>query len=271
MKYLITYGSKNYQNAKNRLSNEAYKTQQFDQIKAYGTEDLPSEITNNPLFQNERGGGYWIWKPHIIYDMLSQIKENDILVYVDAGCSLYSTSQWNKYFSIMQKYDLLTFRINCINEQYIKKEVIDYFTPKNGAKWKHYYQIAGTVLFLKKSAFTLNMIKEWKSLACSNLVKDVSDNALKFESKCFKDHRHDQAILTGLVYQYTPTHKIKILWNDFEALRKGQAIRATRISDKGIRSSKTRHPFKQITRTILINPLRSSYQLYWEVINRHLK
>lgn len=88
MKFLITYGNQNYQKAKERLILEAHQTQQFDVIKAYGPEDLPPQITSNPLFMCEKGGGYWIWKSYIIHDMLSQIKENDIIIYVDAGCNL---------------------------------------------------------------------------------------------------------------------------------------------------------------------------------------
>lgn len=50
MKFLITYGNQNYQKAKERLILEAHQTQQFDVIKAYGPEDLPPQITSNPLF-----------------------------------------------------------------------------------------------------------------------------------------------------------------------------------------------------------------------------
>ena len=34
-----------------------------------------------------RGGGYWIWKSHII-KKINEINDNDILIYLDAGCSI---------------------------------------------------------------------------------------------------------------------------------------------------------------------------------------
>ena len=36
----------------------------------------------------KRGGGYWIWKLDIIKQAFSKIKENDIIVYLDSGCTL---------------------------------------------------------------------------------------------------------------------------------------------------------------------------------------
>ena len=269
MKFLITYGNQNYQKAKERLILEAHQTQQFDVIKAYGPEDLPPQITSNPLFMCEKGGGYWIWKSYIIHDMLSQIKENDIIIYVDAGCNLYPTDQWNHYFAIMQKYDLLAFCINCINKRFIKKDVIEYFTPNNGETWKHFYQIAGGILFVKKTDFSLNFTLNWKELSSSNLVADVPPERLANENKGFIGHRHDQAILTGLIYQHMSTHKIKIIWNDFESLRPGQAIHASRISDHGKRSSDIQQPFKQMIKACFVLPLRSLRQLFWELVNKY--
>lgn len=32
--------------------------------------------------------GYGIWKPYIVNQKLSEIYDNDILVYLDAGCSI---------------------------------------------------------------------------------------------------------------------------------------------------------------------------------------
>ena len=37
-----------------------------------------------------RGGGYWVWKPWIIVDTLRQMKENDVLVYVDSGQTVFA-------------------------------------------------------------------------------------------------------------------------------------------------------------------------------------
>lgn len=78
MKFLITYGNQNYQKAKERLILEAHQTQQFDVIKAYGPEDLPPQITSNPLFMCEKGGGYWIW--NLISYMICYLKSKRMIL-----------------------------------------------------------------------------------------------------------------------------------------------------------------------------------------------
>lgn len=65
------------------------------------------------------------------------------------------------------------------------------------------------------------------------------------------------------------THKIKIIWNDFESLRPGQAIHASRISDHGKRSSDIQQPFKQMIKACFVLPLRSLRQLFWELVNKY--
>ena len=71
-----------------------------------------------------RGGGYWIWKPYIISKMLEQINENDILVYIDAGCHINITKEskqrFNEYINMINnsKCGLLRF------QTHIKKKIL---------------------------------------------------------------------------------------------------------------------------------------------------
>lgn len=173
MKYFITYGNSDYEKSRERLINEARETKLFDYLKAYQPSDLPSEIISNPIFQYARGGGYWIWKPYIVRNMLSQMKENDILVYADAGCSIYKSTEWNKYFAEMKYYSILAFRIKFANIKYTKKDVIELFNSTNGKMWKHFYQIAATTFIIKKNKESLLFINEWENLCVQDLVLDV--------------------------------------------------------------------------------------------------
>ena len=51
---------------------------------------LDDEFVNKYLniLKHERGGGYWLWKINIINKTLKEMKDNDILLYMDAGSSL---------------------------------------------------------------------------------------------------------------------------------------------------------------------------------------
>ncbi len=274
MNYFITYGNDLYQKSKTRLVNEAREVGIFDKIRPYSPDDLPKKITQNPLYQSPKGGGYWIWKPYIIGHALSELNDNDILIYTDAGCSVNKHKEWEKYLDLMKNHDILVFRINCINREYTKHKVIDLFTPTNGHMWKNMYMVAGTVLFIKKTPFSVHFIAEWESLCLnSELVSDVICEERKFEQKYFIDHRHDQSLLTALIYKYKDIHPIKIIWNNFEGVNhfNGQAIYASRISDdKKIGHKKIcpwKYTLKYIVKYALVLPLRSAKQSYFELAN----
>lgn len=267
---IITYGNDLYKKSKSRLIKEAEEIGIFDKIRPYGPEDLPTKITRHPLFQYSKGGGYWIWKPYIINHALSELNVNDILIYADAGCSLLKHKEWDKYLNLMKDHDILTFRINCINKDYTKHDVIDLFTPENGKMWKNMYMVAGGVLFIKKTSFSLRFIAEWESICLnSTLISEVHNEDLKYEPKSFKGHRHDQSLLTALIYKYKGLYPIKIIWNNFEAVNHfgGQAIIASRISDNGRRGKDNFNFLKYTLKYCLVQPMRSAKQLVVEFAN----
>ena len=43
------------------------------------------ESRNQSLLKEKRGAGYWVWKPWIIRRALEKIRNDDVLLYSDAG------------------------------------------------------------------------------------------------------------------------------------------------------------------------------------------
>lgn len=109
MKYFIKYGDEAYAKSKQRLVDQAKKSRYFDKIIAYGKKDLKGQILDSPLLNFSRGGGYWLWKPYVIMETLKDMKEGDILVYADSGCSVYKSRGWARYFNHFKKFNLLVF------------------------------------------------------------------------------------------------------------------------------------------------------------------
>ena len=90
----ITFGSHdNYIDAGIRLINQASDLKIFNDIKLYSKDDLESDINfwnknKDFIINNPRGFGYWIWKPYLIKKSMDQMKDNDILLYLDCGCEI---------------------------------------------------------------------------------------------------------------------------------------------------------------------------------------
>jgi hypothetical protein len=86
--YLVTFGTKTSQKdfslSRCRLENEARDTGWFADVFNYTSDDL---LSYNRSFA-QTGAGYWWWKSVICQICLNKIKKDDILLYLDAGCSI---------------------------------------------------------------------------------------------------------------------------------------------------------------------------------------
>ena len=78
----ITYGDKDFDISKKHLLNLAKKSEIFSQCISYSYRDLSSSFKKkySKILSEKRGGGFWIWKHHIIKESLDLINENDLIV-----------------------------------------------------------------------------------------------------------------------------------------------------------------------------------------------
>lgn len=258
MKYFISYGDQHFKMSLDRIRKEAENLKIFDKIITYTPADFSDDFKKHPLLKYKRGGGYWVWKAYFVLKTLEEMGEDDILFYADSGCNLFPPRSWEKYFKFLRHKDIVCFKIVRRCGAYTKKNVLEYFTPQLGPYWRHYYQIAATTFFMRKNAFTLDFTKEWFSLFTEDMILDSTEP----QHEGFIEHRHDQSILSGLLYKYED--HAEILTNDFESRRKGQAILASRLRDDVSPTTKHKKSWGDfhIKRPVGIF-LRRCEQFYW--------
>ena len=95
MKSIITFGagSQDYYDAVKRLTKQSTELELFDNIIGYTDKNLKNdnifwEKHSNFITNNKRGYGYWIWKPYLIKKTMDNMKDGDILLYLDCGCEI---------------------------------------------------------------------------------------------------------------------------------------------------------------------------------------
>lgn len=233
-KYFITYGDKNYRTSLERIRQEATQLQLFDEIILYSDESLPEPFKEYTR-QYKRGGGYWMWKPYIIHQTLQKMEEGDILVYTDAGCTLLPHQDWKKYFNLLQNKDAIFFLAEGKNKKWCKQDVFRFFTPQCDI-WKYGNQIQATAMMIKKKGNN-EVIARWYETALRHpeLFTDVANDARSKEANAFREHRHDQSVLTACLC-ISPLSRYCILPEKLEKRYKdGQAILASRISVQNVR------------------------------------
>ncbi len=167
----ITYGDERFTASLQRIEQEAKALNMFDEIIIYTPKDLPPYIQASPLMAFTRGGGYWVWKPYVIYHTLQTHKDGDIVVYADAGCSLQPSSEWSRYWDLMKTTDTLLFHyrsdveyvgwregFNCTDTaigRWTKRETREYFDNVYGSTdW----QCQNKIFFLGGQLFVNQLI-----------------------------------------------------------------------------------------------------------------
>ncbi len=236
MKHIfITYGDTGYEAAKAKIVAEARATGEFDEVYAYGREHLSPELLASDVIKVKRGGGLWSWKPDVILSTMNRHNDGDIIVYCDAGCSLYKSLEWKKYWKKLESHDIVAQRIFQRTDKWTRKELLDYFQD-NSPQWHKCYQYQGTIIIII-SEFTRKFVKEWRDLMISHpkFAMDVTEEEKGLQHPTLIENRHDQAIYSALIYKYlsnSETHdKIFTQWEHIEDLDvcSKQAIRATRL------------------------------------------
>lgn len=235
-KVFVTYGDSGYEKAKIKIINEAKSSGQFDLIRAYGRENLSVELLESDIIKVKRGGGLWSWKPDIILTTMNNCQDGDIIVYCDAGCSVYRSREWIKIWKLLSNYDIISQRIYQQTSHWTRREIVDYFS-ENGFAWLRQDQYLATSVLLKVSDFTRSFVSEWRQLMIEHpeFVMDVPIEKLPLQLPGFIENRHDQSVYSALIYKclnnpetrghvYTQWEHIE----DYDPIFK-QAIRSTRL------------------------------------------
>lgn len=202
MKYEISYADERYKKAQDVHVKFAKWFGGFDKVIAYSPADIDDEFKNSnaSIFAQKRGGGYWMWKPYIVYQTLLKMNDGDYLFYCDSGSVLFKNT--DVFIKIMEKdqQDIMAFEVYGHEEQaWTKRDIFEYF-GNTSDECRHTNQIMGTFLFVKKTSKTVSIIKEWLEAACTGtLISDADNESGLPNYDSFVENRHDQSLLSVLL------------------------------------------------------------------------
>jgi len=204
--HLTSYATTKYRHrqiflAASAMENRVVATQTSwnpSKLIAAGFSDLAPDIS-----LDERGSGFWAWKPFIILKALETIPDRDCVLYCDAG---------RKYPYILLDTPLDAF-LSWMNEN--GQDVMPGIAiPWNGpmSVWTKYDAFAGTRVdgesirratpiqasfsLWRNTETTREFVGEWLSWCVRRpLVSDDISLEAATEAPEFKGHRHDQSLL----------------------------------------------------------------------------
>lgn len=174
----------------------------FDISKPYGLHDIDSQFVQANMYtmSQPRGAGYWLWKPYLILKTLEMMSDEDWLMYTDSGM-YFVRDPWDM---IMSKQDqmgdmgVMTFTSIETNKVFTKRDtfvLMDADTP--------YFTDAphrmASVFVCRKTPKCLDFVKEWLAYGMDpRIISDLPNTQGLPNYPEFKDHRHDQSIVSIL-------------------------------------------------------------------------
>jgi hypothetical protein len=224
--YFITFGSHaNYIDASIRLCKQANTFNLFTNITAYTGAYLFKDTFfwkqhGTFVTKHTRGFGYWIWKPYLILKTMNQMKDGEIVLYLDCGCELDLSEKKYllDYIEIVKKDKIMGSDTKCIEKVWNKRDLIE-FLDMDKEEYVNSTQRQAGALMIFVCDETRKFVKEWYHLACDYHNIDDSPTILPNYSE-FKEHRHDQSIFSLLTKKYNlfsrtyiDTHCIRYLRN----------------------------------------------------------
>lgn len=231
----ISYGNDTYKDARDRIQSQATTMGCFNgQIKVYTPEDLSADFKAavGDVLNESRGGGYWIWKPYIIADMLSKLNTDDILVYADAGCTLQPVGvprlkEYAEMISPKSGKSILAMRLldgtkygpgGFLQKKWTSTPIFEYFNQAIDGEFANSSQILCGVVICRKCPESEKVIGRWLEVARSrpDLFTDRHNEESKKSNPAFIDNRHDQPIFSMIVQTPPYNEYCKIIDEEIE-------------------------------------------------------
>ena len=202
--HFLTYGNERFAKSVLRICNEAKESNFFDYLIDGSTlldNEFKTKFSN--VLQRSRGGGYWIWKPHIINEALQKIADDDILVYCDAGCTINKngSKKWVQLKKVVNgsKFGIVGFQLTHREQKYTNEKVFEHFSiAESDLSIRDSPQFMASIIIIRKCAYSQMLIDEWVKTLHTDVKLFTDDYNSQTKTNQFIDHRHDQSVFSVL-------------------------------------------------------------------------
>ena len=125
-KYVLNYADKNFKSQQRYSSFFAKFLGRADFVFSYEKSDIDINFysKHKKILDQNKGGGWWLWKPYFIKKTLEKINYGDYLFYQDSGSVLINKLDYIIDSLNIKSNDILTFSLPLIEKQWTNSYVL---------------------------------------------------------------------------------------------------------------------------------------------------
>lgn len=206
---LLTYADDNFRWQAERLASSALASG-FDKVIVNSPKDwADTEFArrNAVTLEQKRGGGYWLWKPYLIKRALENAQPQDIVLYTDAGrTSYYEFTRRPNFLEMRVRDNKLGYLLGCACEHLgsiannTKRDCLILMNADHEEIIRR--PILMTWSLWRQTPEALTFLKHWLAFAEDDRCLTDDPNTLGLPNyEIYREHRHDQSIMSILAYQ----------------------------------------------------------------------
>ncbi len=204
MRYLLTFGNHGYEVSMNILATSALATGSVDKVIFWNDDKLrktPFFKANRKILTQQRGAGYWLWKPYIILEELKKLKKGDFLIYSDS--KMLARQNFDVLYDLCaREKGILLFRnLPQTIECWCKRDALVLMNADKPEIYKS-FDFAAMMSVWQKTPEAVGFLEEWlKFCEDERILTDMDNTQGKPNYPYFVDHRHDQAVFSVVAVQ----------------------------------------------------------------------
>ena len=184
-----------------------------NQVTLWGRQELQATEfyrAHRGILDEPRGAGYWLWKPYIILDGLERLRPGDVLIYCDSGSAANQPTFTRPLRTLVdwccEHADGMLPGVYLPQwgptRWWTKGECFQVMGCDDDAILDH-PQIQATFSVWRQQQESIDFVREWlRWCTVPAAILDRKVDPSIPDDPGFKEHRHDQSILTILALQH---------------------------------------------------------------------
>ena len=226
MNYLLSFADSRLggciRNPRRRLQRQAEAMGVFgDRIRIWTEEDLDADFRERMkmhLVSGTRGYGYWCWKPQVVLQLLREMNDGDVLLYVDAGCHLNpkGIKRLEEYFELAKEYGIVAFQSRSMDYsrkddlshhilpdgEWCKGDLLDYFGVRENESVIKSGQLGGGIFLVCKNVKSIMIFEEFRQIFYDHFALCDDSQSVSKNLPGFIENRHDQSVFSLIGKKY---------------------------------------------------------------------